>query len=105
MASRDLHQMEWQLKFEGYSLNTSQVLLDVVEEEKRQRLIIHSQKLAIAFALIHTSQGSPVRIVRNIRMCSDCLNSFQRSMKEIMVRDCNRFHHFKDGTCSCRDYW
>ncbi|KAA8525823.1 hypothetical protein F0562_007678 [Nyssa sinensis] len=67
-----LHQMEWQLEFEGYSPDTSQVLLDVDEEEKRQRLSRHSQKLAIAFALIHTSQGSPIRIVRNIRMCNDC---------------------------------
>ncbi|KAI3453832.1 hypothetical protein Pfo_010495 [Paulownia fortunei] len=67
-----LHQMEWQLKFEGYSPDTSQVLLHVNEEEKRQRLSSHSQKLAIAFSLIHTSQGSPIRIVRNVRMCSDC---------------------------------
>jgi hypothetical protein len=22
-----------------------------------------------------------------------------------MVRDANRFHHFQDGECSCRDYW
>ncbi|KAK1368277.1 hypothetical protein POM88_034369 [Heracleum sosnowskyi] len=57
-----LHQMEWQLKFEGYSEDTSQVLLDVDEEEKMERLSRHSQKLAIAFALIHTSEGSPIRI-------------------------------------------
>ncbi|KAG8374120.1 hypothetical protein BUALT_Bualt11G0097900 [Buddleja alternifolia] len=23
----------------------------------------------------------------------------------IVVRDANRFHHFKGGACSCRDYW
>ncbi|GLT32273.1 hypothetical protein SLA2020_069510 [Shorea laevis] len=28
-----IHQMEWQLRFEGYSPDTSQVLLDVDEEE------------------------------------------------------------------------
>ncbi|RYQ81453.1 hypothetical protein Ahy_Scaffold1g107377 isoform B [Arachis hypogaea] len=38
-----IHQMEWQLKFEGYIPDTSQVLLDVDEEEKRQRLKYHSQ--------------------------------------------------------------
>nr|GMD74703.1 pentatricopeptide repeat-containing protein At1g31920 [Ipomoea batatas] len=104
-----LHQMEWQLKFEGYSPDTSQVLMDVDEEEKRQRLGNHSQKLAIAFALIHTSQGSSVRIVRNVRMCSDChtYTKFISTIyeREIVVRDRNRFHHFKDGSCSCRDYW
>lgn len=102
-----IHQMEWQLKFEGYSPDTSVVLHDVDEEEKRRRLSSHSQKLAIAFALIHSSQGSPVRIVRNVRMCSDChiytklISSIYD--REITVRDRNQFHHFKDGTCSCRD--
>ncbi|RVW80532.1 Pentatricopeptide repeat-containing protein [Vitis vinifera] len=58
-----LYQMEWQLKFEGYSPDTTQVLCDVDEEEKKQRLSGHSQKLAIAYALIHTSQGSPRLLV------------------------------------------
>lgn len=104
-----LHQMEWQLKFEGYSPDTSRVLLDVDEDEKRQRLSSHSQKLAIAFALIHTSHTSRIRIVRNVRMCSDC-HTYTKLIstiyeREITVRDRNRFHHFKDGTCSCGDYW
>lgn len=104
-----IHQMEWQLKFEGYSPDTSQVLLDVDEEEKRQRLKGHSQKLAIAFALIHTSKGTPIRIARNLRMCSDC-HTYTKLIsiiyeREITVRDRNQFHHFKNGTCSCRDYW
>ncbi|KAG7955933.1 hypothetical protein I3843_11G099100 [Carya illinoinensis] len=104
-----IHQMEWQLKFEGYSPDTSQVLLDVDEEEKRERLKAHSQKLAIAFALIHTSQGSPIRIARNLRMCSDC-HTYTKYIsmiyeREITVRDRYRFHHFKNGTCSCSDYW
>ncbi|XVF52285.1 hypothetical protein PTKIN_Ptkin05aG0006900 [Pterospermum kingtungense] len=104
-----IHQMEWQLKFEGYAPYTSQVLLDVDEEEKRERLKGHSQKLAIAYALIHTSHGSPIRIARNLRMCNDC-HTYTKLIsiiyeREITVRDRNRFHHFKDGTCSCRDYW
>ncbi|XP_047156932.1 pentatricopeptide repeat-containing protein At1g31920-like [Vigna umbellata] len=104
-----IHQMEWQLKFEGYAPDTSHVLLDVDEEEKRERLKHHSQKLAIAFALIQTSEGSPIRISRNLRMCSDC-HTYTKFIsmiyeREISVRDRNRFHHFKDGTCSCKDYW
>lgn len=103
-----IHQMEWQLKFEGYIPDTSQVLLDVDEEEKRQRLKYHSQKLAIAFALVHMSEGAPIRITRNLRMCSDC-HTYTKFIsmiyeREITVRDRNRFHHFKDGTCSCKDY-
>ncbi|XP_038887929.1 pentatricopeptide repeat-containing protein At1g31920 [Benincasa hispida] len=104
-----IHQMEWQLRFEGYMPDTSQVMLNVDEEEKRERLKGHSQKLAIAFALIHTSQGSAIRIIRNLRMCNDC-HTYTKLIsmiyrREIIVRDRNRFHHFKDGNCSCRDYW
>jgi hypothetical protein len=25
--------------------------------------------------------------------------------RELIVRDNKRFHHFKDGKCSCGDYW
>ncbi|XP_022967214.1 pentatricopeptide repeat-containing protein At1g31920 [Cucurbita maxima] len=104
-----IHQMEWQLRFEGYMADTSQVMLDVDEEEKREKLKGHSQKLAIAFALIHTSQGSAIRITRNLRMCTDC-HTYTKLIsmiyeREITVRDRNRFHRFKDGNCSCRDYW
>ncbi|XP_077234914.1 tetratricopeptide repeat (TPR)-like superfamily protein [Tasmannia lanceolata] len=104
-----LHQMGWQLRFEGYTPDTTQVLFNVDEEEKRRLLGSHSQKLAIAFALIQTSQGLKIRIVKNLRMCNDCHTFtclismiFKRT---ITVRDRNRFHHFKEGRCSCGDYW
>ncbi|KAF5774439.1 putative tetratricopeptide-like helical domain superfamily, DYW domain-containing protein [Helianthus annuus] len=104
-----IYQMEWQLKFDGYSPDTSEVLLDVDEDEKRERLSKHSQKLALAFGLINTSHGSSVRIVRNMRMCKDChtYTKYISSIFErrIIVRDRNRFHHFEDGNCSCKDYW
>ncbi|KAL6008219.1 hypothetical protein ACLOJK_033725 [Asimina triloba] len=104
-----LHQIGWQLKFDGYSPDTSQVLFDVDEEEKQRLLLGHSQKLAVAFALISTAQGSPIRVVRNLRMCSDCHKVTKMISKifkrEISVRDRNRFHHFRDGRCSCGDYW
>ncbi|GFP98075.1 pentatricopeptide repeat-containing protein at1g31920 [Phtheirospermum japonicum] len=104
-----LHQMAWQLKFEGYLPDTTQVLLDVDEEEKRERLGLHSQKLAIAFSLIHTFEGSPIRIVRNVRMCSDC-HTYTKLIsviyqREIVVKDRNVFHCFREGACSCKDYW
>ncbi|PWA67283.1 pentatricopeptide (PPR) repeat protein [Artemisia annua] len=55
-------QMELQLKFEGYFPGTSDVFLDVDDKEKIERLSRHSQKLVIAFGLINTSEGSPIRI-------------------------------------------
>ncbi|KAG9154663.1 hypothetical protein Leryth_021155 [Lithospermum erythrorhizon] len=104
-----LHQMEWQLKFEGYKADISQVLLIAEDDEKREKLRTHSQKLAIAFALVHTSPDSPVRIVRNVRMCDDC-HRYTKLISRIYERDIivkygNRFHHFKGGVCSCKDYY
>ncbi|KAJ4848099.1 hypothetical protein Tsubulata_023516 [Turnera subulata] len=68
----------------------------------------HSEKLAIAFGLAKTPEGTALRIVKNLRVCKDC-HSFTKSIskafgRDIIVRDRVRFHHFKDGLCSCRDY-
>ncbi|CAN6486615.1 unnamed protein product [Victoria cruziana] len=104
-----LYQIGWQLRFEGYRPDTSEILFDVDAEEKQRLLAGHSQKLAIAFALISTSPGSPIRITKNLRMCSDCHLTTTLISKifkrEIIVRDRNRFHHFKEGVCSCKNYW
>lgn len=97
------------IKKEGYVPDTDYVLLDVEEEEKERALYYHSEKLAIAFGLIITSPSTVVRVIKNLRVCGDCHNAIkhisQVSQREIVLRDANRFHHFKDGTCSCGDYW
>jgi hypothetical protein len=93
----------------GYIPNTNFVLHDVEEEVKEQMLFSHSEKLAIAFGLINTYPGTTIRITKNLRVCGDCHNAtkfISRIVKrEIVMRDANRFHHFKDGLCSCGDYW
>ncbi|CAN6439506.1 unnamed protein product [Victoria cruziana] len=93
----------------GYKPNTSKVLLDLDEEEKENALSRHSEKLAIAFGLINTSAGQTIRMVKNLRVCSDCHHVSKLVSKifgrEIIVRDRTRFHHFRDGSCSCNDYW
>ncbi|KAL5702092.1 hypothetical protein ACHQM5_027351 [Ranunculus cassubicifolius] len=99
-----------QLKTElGYSPDTVQVLFDIEEEEKEHALSIHSEKLAIAYGFIHLGPSEIIRIVKNLRVCTDCHNVTKLISKvydrEIVVRDRNRFHHFKNGECSCMDYW
>jgi pentatricopeptide repeat protein len=93
----------------GYVPCTELVLDDVEEEEKVSHLCHHSEKLAIAFGLINTAPGTPLRIRKNLRVCKDCHTSAKFISKlvrrAIMVRDANRFHHFEDGVCSCMDYW
>ncbi|CAK9210163.1 unnamed protein product [Sphagnum jensenii] len=93
----------------GYVPHTTIVLHDVEEEEKAFHLCHHSEKLAIAFGLLNTAPGTPLRIRKNLRVCEDCHTSTKFISKiigrTIMVRDVNCFHHFKDGVCSCMDYW
>ncbi|WCJ26074.1 Tetratricopeptide repeat (TPR)-like superfamily protein [Euphorbia peplus] len=93
----------------GYVADTKAVLVDVEDDEKIRRLWVHSERLALAFALIRTPPGSHIRIMKNLRICSDCHSAIKLVSKivgrVIIVRDMNRFHHFENGICSCGDYW
>ena len=101
--------MSMKLKDAGYTPNTSMVLQNIGEEEKETALNYHSEKLAMAFGLISTAAGTPIRIVKNLRICDDCHDATKLLSKiygrVIIVRDRNRFHHFREGSCSCGDYW
>ncbi|KAJ8647580.1 hypothetical protein MRB53_000603 [Persea americana] len=102
-------EIERLMKLEGYVSNKMDVLLDIEEEEKEEVLARHSEKLAVAFGLISTSTGTVIHIVKNLRVCNDCHHVTKLISKvynrEIIVRDRTRFHHFKGGTCNCKDYW
>ncbi|KAJ6329734.1 hypothetical protein OIU77_011242 [Salix suchowensis] len=104
-----LEEMSNQLKSVGYRPNTTQVLLNVDEKEKQSALHYHSEKIAIAFGLISTRPQTPLRVVKNLRVCEDCHSSMKLVSKiynrKIIVRDRKRFHHFENGSCSCMDYW
>lgn len=98
-----------QMKEAGYVPDTNFVLHDFEEELKQKKLCYHSERLAIAFGLISTLPGTPIRIVKNLRVCGDCHTAFKFvskiTVRKIILRDTNRFHHFNDGLCSCGDYW
>ncbi|KAJ7950650.1 Pentatricopeptide repeat-containing protein [Quillaja saponaria] len=109
----EIHKM-WEklnrkIKEIGYVPDTSHVLLFVDQQEKEVKLQYHSEKLALAFALLNAPPGSTIRIMKNIRICGDCHSSFKYVSKvverKIILRDTNRFHHFHNGFCSCGDYW
>ncbi|KAH6771131.1 Tetratricopeptide repeat superfamily protein [Perilla frutescens var. hirtella] len=93
----------------GYVPNHDAILLNVEEDEKSRMLWLHSERIALAYALLRTPPGSPIRIIKNLRICADCHVALKLASKlvhrEIVVRDINRFHHFHDGICSCSDYW
>ncbi|XP_072967838.1 pentatricopeptide repeat-containing protein At4g21065-like [Typha angustifolia] len=97
------------LKRAGYVPTTSEVLIDIDEEDKEDALHWHSEKLAVAFALLRTPPGMQIRVVKNLRVCADCHSAMKFIStvydREIMVRDRSRFHCFKNGVCSCKDFW
>ncbi|GMN59256.1 hypothetical protein TIFTF001_028335 [Ficus carica] len=104
-----LENLRLEVEASGYVPDTSCVLRDVDEPMKMKLLWGHSERLAISFGLLSTPAGSPIRITKNLRVCDDCHNVTKYISKivrrELIVRDANRFHHFVDGNCSCKDYW
>ncbi|CAK9230585.1 unnamed protein product [Sphagnum troendelagicum] len=105
----ELERLLEHMTHEGYVPETEIVLHDVEQEEDMLCLCHHSEKLAIAFGLISTPPGTPLRITKNLRVCGDCHTASKFISKivgrAILMRDTNRFHHFEDGICSCRDSW
>lgn len=105
----ELENLERRLKVAGFVPNTESALHDLNYEEKEETLCNHSERLAIAYGLISTAPGTTLRITKNLRACVNCHAATKLISKlvdrEIVVRDANRFHHFKDGSCSCGDYW
>ncbi|KAJ6824842.1 putative LRR receptor-like serine/threonine-protein kinase [Iris pallida] len=104
-----LERLFGRLKGLGYSSRNDLVLHDVEEEQRESMLSFHSEKLAIAYGIISTPSGTPLRVMKNLRVCADCHEAIkyisQDTSREIVLRDAHRFHHFKQGECSCGDYW
>ncbi|EOA12984.1 hypothetical protein CARUB_v10025969mg [Capsella rubella] len=92
----------------GYVEDKSCVFQDMEETAKERALHQHSEKLAIAFS-VWRNVGGNIRILKNLRVCVDChswIKIVSRVInREIICRDSKRFHHFRDGSCSCGDYW
>ncbi|WJZ92900.1 hypothetical protein VitviT2T_011871 [Vitis vinifera] len=104
-----LDELTKKMKVAGYVPTTDFVLFDIEEEEKEHFLGCHSEKLAIAFGLISATPTAVIRVVKNLRVCGDCHMAIKLissiTGREITVRDNNRFHCFREGSCSCNDYW
>lgn len=82
---------------------------DVIETSKAEIFCGHTERLAVAFGLVNTTPGVPIRVTKNLYMCRSCHHTVKLIAKvvrrEITVRDTEQFHHFKDGSCSCGDDW
>lgn len=93
----------------GYVPDTSFVLHEVEEHQKKDFLFYHSAKLAVTFGLLMMKPGRPVRVMKNVLLCGDCHTFFKYvsvvTKRDIHVRDASGFHHFVNGKCLCRDNW
>nr|ACD56662.1 putative pentatricopeptide [Gossypium arboreum] len=104
-----LKKMRRKMKEEGHFPKTKYALINADEMQKEMALCGHSEKLAMAFGLLTLPPRKTIRVTKNLRVCGDCheMAKFmsKETRREIVLRDSNRFHHFKDGYCSCRGFW
>ncbi|KAG2632257.1 pentatricopeptide repeat-containing protein At1g59720, chloroplastic/mitochondrial-like [Panicum virgatum] len=105
-----LDEIQQRLTSAGYKPDLSEApMVADADRTKGATLRLHSERLAISFGLLNATHGAPIRILKNLRVCKDCHTISKLISKiydvEIIVRDRIRFHHFKDGSCSCKDYW
>ncbi|KAL0335624.1 UNVERIFIED_CONTAM: Pentatricopeptide repeat-containing protein [Sesamum radiatum] len=104
-----LGEINQQLRIAGY---VAEIIPEVQNREAKTEpyvLSYHSEKLAIAFGVLATPPGTTIRVAKDLRICMDCHN-FSKILsavynRKLVIRDRNRFHHFRDGHCSCNDYW
>nr|CAD1828596.1 unnamed protein product [Ananas comosus var. bracteatus] len=104
-----LEKLDRLLKEAGYTPDGSFVLHDVDEEQKAHNLLYHSERQAVAFGILKIPKGVPIRVMKNLRVCGDCHSTIKLIAKitgrEIVLRDANRFHHFKDGVQGIQIAW
>ncbi|CAN1850880.1 Pentatricopeptide repeat-containing protein At2g41080 [Linum perenne] len=100
-----VHQFCMADKYHPESDQIESYLTELIEEIKREK----GEKIAVAFGLMNTKPGMIIRIMKNLRICGDChvAIGFMSEVRdrEILVRDGSRFHHFRNGVCSCGGYW
>ncbi|XP_027334090.1 pentatricopeptide repeat-containing protein At4g14050, mitochondrial-like [Abrus precatorius] len=104
-----MSKLDAEMRKRGYVPDTSSVFHDMDQQEKERQLFWHSERLAVAYGLLKAVPGTIIRIVKNLRVCGDCHTVLKListiANREIYVRDIKRYHHFKNGNCSCNDFW
>ncbi|CAH8355621.1 unnamed protein product [Eruca vesicaria subsp. sativa] len=79
------------------------------DEDKEEQLLFRSEKLAFAHSFLKTDPRDRVCVMQNFRICHDghetCKMLTLITGRELVSRDSKRFHHYRNGMCSCNDYW
>ncbi|XP_030488856.2 pentatricopeptide repeat-containing protein At4g01030, mitochondrial [Cannabis sativa] len=105
----ELYQLVSEMKKLGYVPDMNCIHQNLDKEKKENMLLSHTEKLAITYGLMNTKDGVPIRVIKNTRVCSDCHEAAKYLSlirnREIFLRDGLRFHHIKEGKCTCNDCW
>ncbi|KAG7638459.1 Pentatricopeptide repeat-containing protein mitochondrial [Arabidopsis thaliana] len=93
----------------GFVPATRVCFVTVEEEEKEEQLLFRSNKLAFAHAIINSEARRPLTVLQNMRTCIDGHNTFKMisliTGRALIQRDKKKYHFYKNGVCSCKDYW
>ncbi|KAJ0976210.1 hypothetical protein J5N97_018175 [Dioscorea zingiberensis] len=96
-----LRELEVRMEERGYVGRNVEMVADETEKGMEDMVGIHSERLALGFGLVSVSKGMTIRVMKNLRMCKDCHERFKMISdivgRDFVVRDLNRFHHFKAG--------
>ncbi|XVF22397.1 hypothetical protein REPUB_Repub12eG0168800 [Reevesia pubescens] len=105
----ELYNLVSEMKKLGYKPDVKCVYQNIDDSEKEKLLLSHTEKLAITYGLIKSRSDTPIRVIKNTRICIDCHTAAKYTSlvknREIFLRDGSRFHHFSEGKCSCNDCW
>ncbi|XP_019439033.1 PREDICTED: pentatricopeptide repeat-containing protein At5g04780-like [Lupinus angustifolius] len=92
-------------------VDTNHDLHDAEESRKQIHMRHYSEKLAVRFGLMCLpSSDIPIRIrKKKLRICGD-RHTFMKlqsgfTSREIIVRETDHFHCFRDGFCPCGEFW
>ncbi|KAJ3706847.1 hypothetical protein LUZ61_010552 [Rhynchospora tenuis] len=109
MADESSHPHISAIKKELQDLIVKIVGVGYVKTEPSEALMHHSEKLAVVFGLMNLPEWMPIHVMKNLRICTDCHTVIKLisvvTGRELVIRDAVRFHHFREGVCSCGDYW
>lgn len=104
-----LEKMLQKIREMGFVSDKNSIFYDSGQEHKENSANYHSEKLAVAFGLLSLPESAPIRVMKNLRVCGDCHMTMkffsEMEKREIVLRDPIRFHRFRGGSCSCKDYW
>ena len=93
----------------GYSLGQHWVSEAISDEEEKNVFCGLSEKLAIACALINSSDGMPIDISKNTEICEECHSDIMLismvEKRKIQVNDAKFIHIFEGGNASKLRVW